>query len=144
MTVSSVDFRATNHSRSGIGLAYAAFAALGLVWGANFIFVKWAFLSITPAQIVLLRVLFGFLPLFAYALASGALNSRDWRHAHHFALMSVLATAFYYFAFAKGTALLLSGAIPIFTFVTALVFLRQEPINARSVGGTLLGFVGSF
>jgi hypothetical protein len=89
VTVSGVDFRATNHSRSGIGLAYAAFAALGLVWGANFIFVKWAILSITPAQIVLLRVLFGFLPLFAYALATGALNSRDWRassslHARNF------------------------------------------------------------
>jgi drug/metabolite transporter (DMT)-like permease len=149
MTVSSVALRATDHSRRGIGLAYAAFAALGLVWGANFIFVKWAILSISPAQIVLLRVLFGFLPLFAYALATRALHWRDWRNAHHFALMSVLATAFYYFAFAKGTALLLSsvagmlsGAIPIFTFVTALVFLRQEPINARSVGGTLLGFVG--
>jgi len=86
--------------------------------------VKWAILSITLAQTVLLRVLFGFLPLFAYALATGALNLRDWRHAHHFALMSVLATAFYYFAFAKGTALLrrkvevanschaLEGAIP--------------------------------
>lgn len=59
--------------------------------------------------------------------------------------MSVLAMAFYYFAFAKGTALLLSsvagmlsGAIPLFTFVTALIFLRQEPINAHSIGGTIL------
>jgi hypothetical protein len=56
---------------------------------------------------------------------------------------------FYCIAFAKGTALLLSsvagmlsGAIPLFTFVTALAFLRQEPINVRSVGGTLLGFLG--
>jgi drug/metabolite transporter (DMT)-like permease len=37
---------------------------------------------------------------------------------------------------------MLSGAIPLFTFVTALAFLRQEPINVRSVGGTLLGFLG--
>ena len=29
------------------------------------------------------------------------------RHAHHFLVMSVLATAFYYVAFAKRTALLL-------------------------------------
>jgi drug/metabolite transporter (DMT)-like permease len=63
--------------------------------------------------------------------------------------MAVLATAFYYIAFAKGTALLLSsvagmlsGAIPLFSFVTALAFLRQEPINVRSVGGTPLGFLG--
>lgn len=134
---------------SGLGLAYTAFLALGLIWGANFIFVKWALVTISPSQIVFLRVLFGLLPLLAYALATRALHWRDIRHAHHFVVMSVLATAFYYVAFAKGTALLLSsvagmlsGAIPLFTFVTALVFLHDEPINLRSICGTLLGFAG--
>jgi drug/metabolite transporter (DMT)-like permease len=134
---------------SGLALAYAAFVALGVIWGSNFIFVKWAAVWISPSQIVLLRVLFGFLPLLVAALAMGALHWRDIRHLHHFLVMSVLATTFYYVAFAKGTVLLLSsvagmlsGAIPLFTFVTALVFLRSEPINARSVTGTLLGFLG--
>lgn len=137
------------HASSSLGLAYAAFAALGMIWGSNFIFVKWAAVSISPSQIVLLRVLFGFVPLLVVALATRALRWRDLRHVHHFVVMSVLATAFYYFAFAKGTVLLLSsvagmlsGAIPLFTFVTALAFLRSEPINTRSVGGTLLGFLG--
>jgi drug/metabolite transporter (DMT)-like permease len=132
-----------------LSLAYAAFVGLGVIWGANFIFVKWAVASISPAQIVLLRVLFGFLPLLGYALATRALRWRDLRHAHHFLVMSVLATAFYYVAFAKGTALLLSsvagmlsGAIPLFTFITALAFLRDEPINRRSIGGAALGFLG--
>lgn len=136
-------------ARRGLGPAYAAFAALGLIWGSNFIFVKWAVHSIGPAQIVLLRALFGFLPLCIFALATRTLRWRDWRHAHHFLAMSVLATVFYYVAFAKGAALLpssvagmLSGAIPLFTFVTAWAFLRQEPINARSVGGTVLGVLG--
>jgi drug/metabolite transporter (DMT)-like permease len=136
-------------SPSGLGLAYGAFAALGLIWGTNFIFVKWAAVAISPAQIVLLRVLFGFLPLLVWALVTGALRWRDWRHAHHFLVMSLLATAFYYVAFAKGTVLLLSsvagmlsGAIPLFTFVTAWLFLREEPLNGRSVGGILLGFLG--
>ncbi len=47
-----------------------------------------------------------------------------------FVVMSLLATAFYYLAFAKGAALLLSsvagmlsGAILLFTFVTAFGFL---------------------
>ncbi len=141
--------RPPDHKRLGLGLAYAAFAGLGLVWGLNFIFVKWALPFINPAQIVLLRVLFGFLPLLVVALATRSLHWRDWRHAHHFAVMAVLATAFYYLAFANGTALLLSsvagmlsGAIPLFTFVTAWAFLRQEPINIRSIGGTVLGFLG--
>jgi drug/metabolite transporter (DMT)-like permease len=129
--------------------AYAAFALLGLIWGSNFIFMKWAAALISPAQMVLLRVLFGFLPLLVLALAMRSLRWRHWRYAHHFLVMSVLAMAFYYFAFAKGTALLLSsvagmlsGATPIFTFVTALTILREEPINARTIGGMVLGFFG--
>ncbi|MBB4001198.1 DMT family transporter [Aurantimonas endophytica] len=140
---------AGEQAASALGLAYAAFVALGLIWGSNFIFVKWAAEWISPSQIVLLRVLFGFLPLLVTSVATRALQWRDWRHAHHFVVMSVLATTFYYVAFAKGTVLLLSsvagmlsGAIPLFTFVTALAFLRSEPINARSVVGTLLGFLG--
>jgi drug/metabolite transporter (DMT)-like permease len=84
--------------------AYVAFALLGLVWGSNPIFVKWAVAWISPAQITLLRVLFGFLPLLVFALATHSLSWRHWRYGHHFLVMSVLAMAFYYFAFAKGSA----------------------------------------
>lgn len=130
-------------------LAYLAFALLGIVWGSNFIFVKWAAALITPGQIVLLRVVFGFAPVLLYALATRALSWQHLRHAHHFVVMSMLATAVYYFAFAKGTALLpssvagmLSGAIPLFTFVCAWLFLREEPLNTQSALGIGLGFLG--
>ena len=112
MTMKTSTFRGVSsisRESSSLGLAYAAFAALGLIWGSNFIFVKWAALSISPSQIVLLRVLFGFLPLLVAALATRALHWRHWRHAHHFLMMSLLATTFYYVAFAKGTVLLLSS-----------------------------------
>jgi drug/metabolite transporter (DMT)-like permease len=130
-------------------LVYGAFALLGLIWGTNFIFMKWAAVLISPAQIVLLRILFGFVPLLLFALARRSLKWSHLRDAHHFVVMALLATAVYYFAFAKGTALLpssiagmLSGAIPLFSFVTALVFLRQEPINRRTLLGLALGFGG--
>jgi drug/metabolite transporter (DMT)-like permease len=129
--------------------AYIAFLLLGLIWGSNFIFVKWAVVSISPLQIVLLRVVFGFLPVAAFALFKGALDWRHLRHAHHFLVMSLMATAVYYLAFAKGTALLpsslagmLSGAIPLFTFVCAWLLLRDEPLNLRSAAGVALGFLG--
>ena len=128
---------------------YGAYALLGLIWGSNFIFVKWAAISIGPAQIVLLRVVFGFLPLLIFALATQSLHWRHLRHIHHFMVMALVATALYYVAFANGTVLLLSsvagmlsGAIPLFTFVTAWLFLRDELLNCRTVGGALLGFVG--
>lgn len=129
--------------------AYLAFALLGLIWGSNFLFMRWASEWISPAQIVFLRVLFGFLPIFAFALATRALKWRHLRHAHHFIVMSLLATAVYYYAFAKGASLLLSsvagmlsGAIPLFSFVCAWVLLRDERPTGRMVAGVLCGFLG--
>ena len=130
-------------------LAYPAFALLGLIWGSNFIFMKWAAVLITPAQVVLLRILFGFVPILALAAIRGSLRWSHLRHAHHFFVMALLATAIYYFAFAKETAVLpsgiagmLNGAIPLFSFLTAFAFLRQEPINRYTLLGLLLGFAG--
>ena len=72
--------------------AYLAFALLGFIWGSNFIFMKWAAKEISPGQIVLLRVAFGFVPLFLYALGKRALRWEHLRYAHHFAVMSLLAS----------------------------------------------------
>lgn len=130
-------------------IAYFAFGLLGVIWGSNFIFMKWAADYITPQQIAFLRVVCGFVPLLIFAVMRGAIRWRDMRHIHHFAVMAMLATAIYYFAFAKGTALLLSsvagmlsGAIPLFTFVTAILFLREERPTVKSLFGVALGFAG--
>ncbi|AMM17696.1 hypothetical protein AX768_26365 [Burkholderia sp. PAMC 28687] len=129
--------------------AYPAFALLGLIWGTNFLFMKWASVMITPVQIVALRVLFGFVPLLVYALLSRSLKWRHARHAHHFVVMSVLATVVYYYAFAKGASLLpssvagmLSGAIPLFAFVCAWALLRAERPTGRMIAGVVCGFAG--
>ena len=130
-------------------LPATVYVLLALVWGSNFIFVKWAAESITPAQITLLRVLFGFVPVLIFALARRALSWSHLRHLHHFVVMALLATAVYYYAFAAGTALLpsgvagmLGGAIPLFTFLSAWIFLKEETIGARQVMGILLGLGG--
>jgi drug/metabolite transporter (DMT)-like permease len=129
--------------------ALLAFGFLGVIWGSNFVFMKWAAEQITPAQIVLLRVVFGFLPVFIYAGSRRALSWQHARYAHHFVVMSLLATAVYYFAFAKGASLLpssiaglLSGAIPLFTFVCTWLFPNEERINTMKLGGVGLGFLG--
>jgi drug/metabolite transporter (DMT)-like permease len=63
--------------------------------------------------------------------------------------MSLLATAVYYFAFAKGAALLpssiaglLSGAIPLFTFVCTWLFPNEERIDTTKLAGVGLGILG--
>jgi drug/metabolite transporter (DMT)-like permease len=129
--------------------SYLALIALGVIWGSNFIFMKWSTLLITPAQTVLLRVLCGFIPLFLIALYSKVLHRDQFKHLIHFAVMSVLATSFYYYGFVAGTTLiptsiagLLSGSIPIFTFICAFLFLRKDRPTLQMLIGVILGFLG--
>jgi len=129
--------------------SYTALLALGVIWGSNFIFMKWSTLLITPSQTVLLRVLCGFIPLFLIALYTKALHRGQFKHLLHFAVMSVLATTFYYYGFVAGTALLptsvaglLSGSIPIFTFICAFLFLRKDRPTRQMLIGVLVGFLG--
>lgn len=126
-----------------------AFVFLGIIWGTNFVFMRWASEWITPVQIVFLRVLFGFVPIAVLAWTQKALCKSHLRYTGHFLVMALLATVIYYWAFASGTSLLLSGvsgvlsgAIPLFSFIVAAVFLRQEKITAGRLGGILLGFAG--
>lgn len=110
---------------------------------------KWASETITAGQITLLRVLFGFLPVLVYAAIQGASDRHHARYLHHFLVMSLIATSIYYFAFAAGTSLLpsgvagaLSGAIPLFSFLSAAIFLRSEQVTPLRLLGILIGFSG--
>ena len=129
--------------------ARVAFVLLGLFWGSNFIYMKWASSLISPMQIAFLRVLFGFLPLALVAWRKKAINLGQIRHLHHFIVMGFVATAFYYFAITKGTALLPSGiaavlgnAATLFTAIFSIFFLRTEKLNGLMAIGVLLGFLG--
>src|SRR5687768_4248404 len=129
--------------------AHLAFAVLAIVWGSNFVFMKWASELISPGQTTLLRVLCGFAPVALYALGKGALRRSHVKYLHHFAVMSVLTTSLHYFAFAAGTALLpsgiagaLAGSIPLFSLLAAAVLLRDERATPLRVLGVLVGLGG--
>ncbi|MCC9620150.1 DMT family transporter [Thalassospira sp. MA62] len=128
---------------------YLVFGLMVLAWGLTFLFNKSASTLIDPTQIALVRVVMGFLPVGIAAIIGRKLKMRHLRFTHHFIVMSVLAGSVYYFSFAKGIQLLpsslagmLSGAIPMISFVTAALFLRSEPVNRRTVFGLLIGFAG--
>lgn len=129
--------------------SYLALIALGVIWGSNFIFMKWSTDLISPTQTVFLRVVFGFIPLLLVSLKAKVITRQQLKHLPHFAVMSVLATTFYYYGFVAGTAHLptsiagtLCGSIPIFTFLCALIFLRQDRPSLQMAAGVLLGFIG--
>lgn len=112
---------------------------------------KMASQFISPIQIVLFRVLFGFIPVVLYSYKIGALKWSHLRHSRHFVVMALLATAIYYYGFAKGTSLLLSGvagavsgAIPLFAFLLAVAFISEEKATPIKIVGILVGFAGVF
>ena len=132
-------------------LPVLAFGCLGIIWGSNFIHMKLASELITPVQIVFFRVLFGFVPVLVYSVFTGVLRWTHGKHCGHFLVMSLLATAIYYYGFAKGTSLLLSGvagavsgAIPLFSFLLAVWFITEEQISATKTAGIATGFIGVF
>ncbi|WP_439039603.1 DMT family transporter [Acinetobacter baumannii] len=129
--------------------AYAALVLLGIVWGSNFMYMKWATTLISPAQTVFLRIFFAFLPLIMFALYTKTISFKQLRHLKHFIAMSILAATLYYYGIVAGTALLpasiaglLSGIIPIFTLLTALIFLRDERLSIGILVGVTLSFLG--
>ncbi len=132
-------------------LPFLFFWLLGIVWGSNFIFMKIVVEHIDSIQVVFYRVLFGFIPIFLYALYSKSLKISHLKYAFHFFVMSLLAAIIYFYGFVKGTSLLesgiagaLSGSIPIFSFILATIFLKDEKITKKSVAGLIIGFIGVF
>ncbi|WP_336711996.1 DMT family transporter [Arthrobacter sp. USHLN218] len=131
--------------------AIAAYVVLGLVWGFNFVFMHMASPFISAEQTTLLRIVFGLVPVVIFALAKRSFAWRHLRHIHHFLVMAVLASGLYYYAYAAGTYRLdsgiagaLSGSIPLFAFLAAVVALRTEPFTARKAAGLVIGALGVF
>ena len=125
------------------------FAILGIIWGSNFIYMKWASEYLSDIQIVLIRVLFGFIPVLIYAMYLKVLKLEHLKHSFHFFVMSLLATTVYYYFFVKASSLLLSGVvgalsgtIPLFTFILAVIFIKDEKITPLRILGISIGLLG--
>ncbi len=132
-----------------INRAGLAWLLLGLIWGTNFVFIKWSTDAVTPMQVVLVRVVAGFLTVAAYALITGQLKLSHIEHSLHFIVMACLAAALYFYGFAEGTALLQSGlagavsaSIPLFSLLAAVLFLPEEKLTTNRVLGLLVGLIG--
>ena len=130
-------------------LSLFIFLALGIIWGSNFIYMKMASEYIEPMQVVFYRVLFGFIPVFLYAFYLKALKFEHLKYSFHFFVMSLFAAVIYYYGFVKGSSLLLSGiagalsgSVPLFSFLVASIFLKEEKITKLAILGVIVGFFG--
>jgi drug/metabolite transporter (DMT)-like permease len=125
-------------------------AALSLIWGASFMFIKVAVRQFDPAALVWLRLMFACAVLVPAALlAEGRGALRDARAAWVWlALLGVVNTAipFLLISWAEirldsGLAAILQAAAPIFSAVISTRF-GGDRVTGLRLAGVLVGFAG--
>jgi len=125
------------------------FAALSLVWGASFLFMKVAVDSFDPAQVALGRIILGSVTLAAIM----TLTRRRWPRERRLWLHMIVVAVFFcivpflLFAWAaqslpSGLSAILNATTPLWTTLVAVVVLPSERMTARRLIGVIIGAVG--
>ena len=125
------------------------FIALGLVWGASFLFIKWGLQTLTPIGVAFWRGALGGATLLVICLVTRQhLPTRavEWGHL---AVMALLMNAVPGFLFAFGEthvtsimAGLLNATTPMMTMLVIAVGFREQRIDVNQMVGVGVGFVG--
>ncbi|MEV8213142.1 DMT family transporter [Leifsonia sp. NPDC077715] len=125
------------------------FVAMGLVWGASFLFMKVALEGVSFGQVAWARLVFGAVTLGVIALATRARLPREPIVWVHFAVVAVTycVIPFLLFAWAEqyvssSLASIYNAVTPITTAILATAAFRVEKLNRDQVLGVLVGIVG--
>lgn len=125
------------------------FLLLALLWGSSFTLIKVSLGGLTPAQLVLARLVLGAAVLLAVAAARHVALPRSsvvWGHLVAAALfgnvLPFLLLSYGEQTASAGMAGVLIGATPLLTMTIAYVALAGERATARKVTGLLIGFLG--
>jgi drug/metabolite transporter (DMT)-like permease len=125
------------------------FLLLGFIWGASYTFIKASLDGLTPAQLVLARIVLGLVVLLAFlALRRIRLPKPGpvWGHVAVAAVFGMVAP-FLLLAFGEqhtsaAMAGVLIAALPLVTLAAATTFLPTERATSRKLIGFLAGFGG--
>jgi len=128
--------------------AWGLFAAMGLIWGVPYLFIKIAVEQISPAEIVGLRTLIGGLVLLPLALRGGSFRSalRAWPFVLAFAVIEMaipwllLGRAEQHVA--SGFAGLMLASVPIFGNIVAFALGDRTSFSRVRVLGLVVGVSG--
>lgn len=129
--------------------AIPVLVALGVMWGASFLFIKVWVDESGPMELVAGRLLFGGLSVGAFMLVtrrSVRLTPVLLAQVSVMALVSNLLP-FALIAWAEehissGNASILNATVPISTAVVAAAVLDEETLTTGRIGGLVLGFLG--
>lgn len=125
------------------------FAAMGLVWGASFLFMKVALEGVEFGQVAWARLVFGAVTLGVIALVTRVRLPREPIVWVHFTVVAVTycVIPFLLFAWAEqyvssSLASIYNAVTPITTAIMATAAFRVEKLNRDQVLGVLIGVVG--
>jgi drug/metabolite transporter (DMT)-like permease len=127
-------------------------AAVGLLWGASFLFIKVAVRELTPATLILGRVGLASLALAVIvpALVGGRTTVAEIRaNAGWLAVVGLVNVAIPFWLLswgetriASGLASIIQASVPIFNAVVAFGFFREVRVGGLRLVGVAVGFVG--
>jgi drug/metabolite transporter (DMT)-like permease len=125
---------------------WARFVAIGLIWGASFLFIEVGLEAFHPGLVTWMRVGFG--ALFMAALPRARSASIEKADRPRIALLSIVWVAIPLTLFPiaqqwidSAVAGMLNGAVPIFTAIIASILLQHLPGRLQIVG-LIVGFAG--
>jgi drug/metabolite transporter (DMT)-like permease len=125
------------------------FIAMGLVWGASFLFMKVALEGVSFGQVAWARLVFGAVTLGIIVLATRSRLPRQPIVYLHFVVVAITycVVPFLLFAWAEqyvssSLASIYNAVTPITTAILATIAFRVERLNRDQVLGVLVGVVG--
>lgn len=125
------------------------FVAMGLVWGASFLFMKVALEGVSFGQVAWARLVFGALTLGIILLVTRSRLPKQPIVYLHFAVVAVTYCVVPYLLFAwaeqyvsSSLASIYNAVTPITTAILATAAFRVEKLNRDQVLGVLVGVVG--
>jgi drug/metabolite transporter (DMT)-like permease len=125
------------------------FIAMGLVWGASFLFMKVALDGVSFGQVVWARLVFGAITLGIIALIVRARLPREPIVWLHFVVVAITYCVIPYLLFAwaeqyvsSSLASIYNAVTPITTAILVTAAFRVEKLNRDQILGVLLGIVG--
>jgi drug/metabolite transporter (DMT)-like permease len=128
--------------------AWVLFAAMSVIWGLPYLFIKVAVVELTPAALVLGRTALAALVLVPLAMATGALRPalRAWRPAAVFAVLEMaipwLLLGHAEQRISSALAGLMLASVPIMGAVVTVVLGTRHNVSRARLLGMALGMLG--
>jgi drug/metabolite transporter (DMT)-like permease len=128
----------------------ARFAALALMWGSSFLWIKIGLGGLAPVQITLIRLVLGALLMLGLVLATRAALPKGWRAWAKILVPASFGSSVPFTLFAlgersvdSGVAGVLNATTPLWALLLALIVGTERHLGVLRTVGLLLGFAGT-